>query len=98
MKTLYLPIILVSGLAVVGMTELLWLFANNSQATLELRFSHTFFNIFTLVPFSIMGIGIAALTLVFRKKYISKIRFQIILFGVIVIFAGLGTFSLYLID
>lgn len=97
MKGFYLPIILVASVAFVGLFELSWLLANNSQTTLELRFSQTFFNIFTLIPFSIMGMGVVVLSLVFRRKYAEK-RFQIVLFGVLVILVGFGTFSFYLID
>jgi hypothetical protein len=98
MKTLYLPIILVGCVASVGLFELSWILVNNSQETLFLRFSHSFFTIFTLVPFSIIGVGLVTFLTVFTRKYDAKIKSQMILFGSMVILVGIETFGMYLVD
>jgi hypothetical protein len=98
MKTLYLHIILVGCVASVGLFELSWILVSNSQETLSLRFSHSFFTIFTLIPFSIIGVGLVTFWLVFAKKYDAKIKSQMILFGSMVILVGIETFGMYLLD
>lgn len=98
MKTLYLPIILVASVAAVGLVESLWVLANNSQTTLALRFSQQFFTIYTLVPLCIIAMGVVIFSLVFRKRYQPNTKYQITLFGFLVMFVGFEAFSLYLVD
>jgi hypothetical protein len=98
MKTFLLPIILVASVASVGLVELSWLFVNNSQATLSTRLSQSFFTIFTIIPLSMIGTGIAIAVFSYRKNYERKIKLQMILFGILVILAGCGAFSLNLLD
>jgi succinate dehydrogenase hydrophobic anchor subunit len=101
MKTLHLVII---GIAITGgIGPALILFGtitNNSQQTLTLRFSQPFFNIFTLIPISVIVLGSVILFMAINERKIrnKQVTFQIILIGSVIIFLGFGVFSFYLID
>jgi hypothetical protein len=45
-----------------------------------------------------IGTGIAMAVFAYGKKYERRIKFQVILFGILVIIAGCGAFSLNLLD
>ena len=99
MKNLVLPILLVGSAALVGMYLLVGIIIDNSYETLALRFSQSFFNIFTLIPLSIIGLGWIILVwgLLFRK-FSKDIRQQVALFSILVIIFGFSTFGFYLLD
>lgn|GEM_PF-2898501 len=99
MKTLRLPILLVGSAAMIGMYFLLGFVLNNSYATLATRFSQSFFNIFTVVPFSIIGLGCMIIVWgVFIRKFDGKIRKQVVLFSILVMLVGFSVFGFYLLD
>jgi len=99
MKNLLLPILLVGSAALVGMYYLVSIIINNSYETLALRFSQSFFNIFTLIPLSIIGLGwiILVWSISFRK-FSKEIRQQSTLFSILVMIFGFSTFGFYLLD
>ena len=90
--------LLVGSVASLGMYQLLWLVLNNSYATLSARLSQSFFNIFTLVPFSIIGLGSVILVLCVILHKFEVIRRQVIVFSILVMVVGIDVFGFYLID
>jgi hypothetical protein len=101
MKTLQLVII---GIAIIGgIVPALILFGtitNNSPQTLTLRFSQSFFNIFTLISASVIVLGSVILFMAINERKIrnKQVTLQIILIGSVIIFLGFGVFSFALID
>jgi hypothetical protein len=90
--------LLVGSAASLGMYQLLWLVLNNSYATLSTRLSQSFFNIFTLVPFSIISLGYVILVLcVFLHKF-EVIRRQVIVFSILMMVVRIDSFGFYLLD
>lgn len=84
--------------ASLGMYYLMSMILNNSYATLEARLSQSFFNIFTLVPFSIICLGCAILVwCIFFRKF-EVIRRQVVVFSILVMVVGFSVFGFYLID
>lgn len=99
MKSLYLPMLLVGSAAAVGMYFLFGIVLNNSYATLSTRFSQSFFNIFTIVPFLIIGLGCTILVwCTFFRKFDGILRKQVILFSILVMIVGFSVFGFYLLD
>jgi len=101
MKTLHFVIL---GIAIVGgIGPVLILFGeitNNSQDTLKLRFSQSFFNILTVVPLSVISLGTVILFMSIKERKIRnrQVTLQIILIGLVIIFLGFGIFSFYMMD
>lgn len=91
--------LLVGSAAAVGMYFLLGTMLNNSYATLSARFSQSFFNAFTLIPFSIIGLGCVILVwCIFFCKFDGVLRKQVVLFSILVILVGFSVFGFYLLD
>ncbi|CUR51367.1 membrane protein of unknown function [Nitrosotalea devaniterrae] len=98
MKILHLAILLVGSAATVGTYFLFGIALNNSYTTLAARFSQSFFNIFTFIPFSIIGLGCAILVwCVFLHKF-EIMRKQVIVFSILVMVVGVDVFGFYLLD
>ena len=86
------------GTASLGMYYLMSIILNNSYATLETRLLQSFFNIFTLIPFSIIGLGCVMLVwCIFFHKF-EVIRRQIVVFSILVMVVGFSIFGFYLLD
>jgi hypothetical protein len=71
-----------------------------SLDTAKLRFSQNFFSIFTLIPLSVIALGVIIIFYGFKEKKIqdSQISNKLIMIGITVIFLGFATFGFYLID
>ncbi|MGI0018187.1 MAG: hypothetical protein ACREA1_05720 [Nitrosotalea sp.] len=99
MKTLYLPMLLVGSAAAAGLYFLFELVLNNSYVTLSTRFSQSFFNVFTIVPFLIICLGCTILVwFIFFRKFDGILRKQVILFSILVMIVGFSVFGFYLLD
>ena len=99
MKSLQLPIILVACVAAISCVMLLFVLINNSQETLASRLSQSFFTSFTIIPISITSLGVFILSLgLHNREFQKNIKFQIIIFGYLVILIGISSFRFYLID
>lgn len=101
MKTLDFIIISISTIGGIwSALELFGTMTNNSQQTLELRFSHEFFNIFTIIPLLVIVLGSVILFLAFKERRIRErpVTLRLVFIGIIVTFRGFGVFSFYLID
>ena len=101
MKTLHLVII---GLAIAGGIGPALIFfgeiTGNSQETLTLRFSQSFFSIFTLIPLSVIALGIVIVFLCIkeRKTRNKQVTFLTALIGSVITCLGFGIFSFELFD
>jgi hypothetical protein len=99
MKTFLFPIMIVGFVAVLGSWFLLGEIINNSYATLSIRFSHSFFNVFTLVPLSIIGLGVAIIFWgIFLREFNKGVRLEITVFSILVMLVGVSVFGFYLLD
>ena len=99
MKNLHLPILLMGGASSIGMYYLVNILLNNSYATISARFSQSFFNVFTIIPFLIIGLGCVILVwCIFFRKFDGIMRKQIVLFSILVILVGFSVFGFYLLD
>lgn len=98
-----LDFIIISISAIGGIWSALELFgtmANNSRQTLELRFSHEFFNIFIIIPLLVIILGSVILFLAFKERRIRErqVTLRLVFIGAMIIFLGFGVFSFYLTD
>jgi hypothetical protein len=68
--------------------------------TLMLRFSQTFFNVFTVMPFSIITLGGVIISYAVRERQIQikNTTFAMIDIGAIIVLMGLGIFIFYVVD
>jgi succinate dehydrogenase hydrophobic anchor subunit len=101
MKTLHFLIIGISVIGGIGPALILSeIITNNSQETLTLRFSQSFFNIFTLIPLLIIALGsiIMVIAICERKIRTKQVTTLMILIGSVILFLGFGVFGFYLID
>ncbi len=101
MKTLHIIIIGLSIAGGIGPTLLLFgEITNNSQETLSLRFSQTFFSILTLISFSVIALGsvIMFYAIKERKTRHAQVTSLTVLIGSVIIFLGFGIFSFGLFD
>lgn len=71
-----------------------------SLDTAKLRFSQNFFNIFTILPLSVITLGGIIIFYGIQDKKIqdSKISRKLIIIGIIIILLGSTIFGFYLID
>ena len=91
------PLVIPAFILIIG---LYFVFSIAPVDTLMLRFSQTFFNVFTVMPFSIITLGGVIIFYALRERQIQikNTTFAMIDIGAIIVLMGLGIFIFYVVD
>ncbi len=92
-----IPLIILAFVLAVG---LYFALSMVSVDTILLRLSLNFFNIFTLIPISIIIFGGAVISFAIRERQIQRksTTFALIDIGAVIVLIGMGLFIFYVID